>query len=306
MHALRTNLGAAACLLVCGLMPAEASASPPPGGGTTIVCTPSGCKTVVSGGGQSGGPGHSGGGSGTSGGCSWRGKRVPCTDPQMGMFEASDGCYIKEANPYPTSGPVYVSWKTGGGAIYWETCPFTGGSGGYIWLPTPPPGLPPSPGELAKRAAATFKFPKPSGHRSPSENKRYEGYSFSYVNLWLYDWTDRDTWKTLTASASAGGNWARVTATPTTLTYAPGDGAAAVSCAGPGRAWTADDGNSPPTAGACGYMYTLATSSPITATQSITWKITWVGSGGTSGTLPDRSTSTSGQLQVFQVQVVNR
>lgn len=222
----------------------------------------------------------------------------------MGVFEASDGCYIKEANPYPTSGPVYVSWKTGGGAIYWETCPFTGASGGYIWLPKAPAGLPPSPGELAKRAAATFKFPKPSGHRSPSENRRYQGYSFSYVNLWLYDWTDQDTWKTLTATASAGGNWARVTATPIALTYDPGDGSSAVSCTGPGRPWTTSDGNSPPSNGACGYKYTRVTNSPITATQSIIWQITWVGSGGTSGSLPDQSTSTSGQLQVLQVQVV--
>ena len=283
-----------------------ASASPPPGGETVIVCTPSGCKTVVTGGGHSGGGGgHSGGGAGGPG-CTWEGQQVPCSDPQMGVFEASDGCYIKEANPYPTSGPVYVSWKTGGGAIYWETCPFTGGSGGYIWLPTPPAGLPPSPGELAKRAAATFKFPKPSGHRSPSENKRYDGYPFSYVNLWLFDWTDPGTWKTLTASASAGGNWARVTATPVALTFDPGDGSPAVSCDGPGRPWTASDGYGAPSDGACGYMYKRTTMSPITATQSITWKISWVGSGGTSGTLPDRSTSTSGQLQIFQVQVVNR
>jgi hypothetical protein len=48
------------------------------------------------------------------------------------------------------------------------------------------------------------------------------------------------------------------------------------------------------------------TPSPITSTQTIVWKITWIGTGGTGGEIPSLSTSTSGRLQVLQIQVVNR
>lgn len=295
-------------LSVVGLIStaAPAAADPSGGGGSTITCTNGVCQVTVTGGG-SGGSGGAGGSHGAgSGDCSWKGKSAPCSDPRLGNFNASDGCYYKEASPYPTSGPVAVEYQRAGGGIYWASCPFSGGqqSGAYVWLPQPPAGLPPSPAQLAKQAAASFKFPKPSGHRSPSETLKYRGYPFSYVNLWLYTWTDPGTWKTMTATASAGGNSATVTATPTSLTYDPGDGSAGVSCGGPGRPWVESDGNNAPSGGACGDRYQQVTSAPITSTQTITWKITWTGSGGTSGTLPDQSTSTSGQLQVMQIQTV--
>jgi len=46
------------------------------------------------------------------------------------------------------------------------------------------------------------------------------------------------------------------------------------------------------------------TSSPITATETIVWKITWTGTGNTGGDIPGLSTSTSGQLNVMQIQTV--
>lgn len=285
--------------LITGVVPAGAD---PPGGGSTIICVNGVCQVDVTGGGHPGGPGGPSGGPGS--GCAWQGKPVPCSDPRMGSFNSADGCYYKAADPLPTDGPVLVEYQRYGGGIYWSACPFGPGSGGYVWLAQPPPGLPPSPAQLAQRAAASFKFPKPSGHRSPSETLLFQGYPFSYVQLWLFYWTDPGTWKTLTATARAGGVFATVTAKPMSLTYAPGDGSATVSCGGPGRRWTDADGNSAPRGGACGFQYKQVTSSPITSTQTITWKITWVGSGGTSGTLPDQSTSTSGQLNVMQIQTV--
>ncbi len=229
---------------------------------------------------------------------------MSCSDPAAGTFNRADGCYYKPANPLPTSGPALDEYERYGGGIYMATCPFGSGSGGYVWLPQPPAGMPPSPAQLAQRAAASFTFAKPSGHRSPPEDLRYQGYPFSYVNLWLFYWTNPGTWKTLTATARAGGVWATATATPSSLTFDPGDGSAGVSCPGPGRRWMDVDGNNPPSGGGCGYQYKRVTSSPITSTQTIKWRITWRGSGGTSGTLPDRSTSTSGQLQVMQIQTV--
>lgn len=164
--------------------------------------------------------------------------------------------------------------------------------------------VPPSPAELAQRALAGFVLPSPSGHRSPSESLTYDGYPFTYVNLWLYFWTGSGTWEALSATARAGGNWATVTAKPVSLEFDPGDGSPPVACSGPGRAWTDADGNSAPRDGACGYQYGKVTSQPVTSTQTITWRLSWIGSGGTGGRFPDRSTSTSGQLQVLQIQTV--
>ena len=169
---------------------------------------------------------------------------------------------------------------------------------------------PPTPAELAVQAAATFRLPDPSGHRSPSESKSINGYSFTYINLWTYFWTDAATWNSLTATASAGGNYATVTAAPVSLTFAPGDGSAAGSCAGPGRPWTESDANEAPSGAACGFQYSHVTGPgydhPVTSTQTITWQLTWTGSNNTTGTLTQRTTSTNGSLNVLQIQTVNR
>lgn len=169
---------------------------------------------------------------------------------------------------------------------------------------------PPSPAELAQRAAASFLLPHPTGSRSPGDAQSYAGYPFTYVGLSTFFWTDQATWAPLTARADAGDNWAEVTATPVLLTYTPGDGSPAVSCSGPGRPWVEADGNGEPTGGACGYRYTKVTGpgydNPLTSTQTITWRLSWVGSGNTSGTLTQRATSTDGVLNVLQIQTVNR
>lgn len=169
---------------------------------------------------------------------------------------------------------------------------------------------PPTPAELAVQAAATFRLPDPSGHRSPSEDKNIGGYPFTYINLWTYYWTDPGTWKSLTATASAGGNYATVTATPVSLTFDPGDGSDSGSCAGPGRAWQESDGNNAPSDGACGFQYSHITGPgydhPVTSTQTIVWRLTWTGSNNTNGTLTQKTTSTNGPLNVLQIQTVNR
>lgn len=168
--------------------------------------------------------------------------------------------------------------------------------------------VPPSPIELAQRALASFKLPLPAGHRSPNETLAYRGSPYTYIHLWTYFWTD--SWKTLSATARAGGNYATVSAEPVSLTFTPGNGSASVACDGPGRAWVGSDGNGAPTGGACGYQYSRPTgpgfTNPVTSTQTVTWRLTWTGSGNTSGTFTSRTTSTSGRLNVLQIQVVVR
>jgi hypothetical protein len=171
-----------------------------------------------------------------------------------------------------------------------------------IWLPTVPAAA--DPRALAAQAVKTVRLPQPSGDRSPSQSQRFDGYPFTYVNLWTWFWTDGAAWRSYTATANAGGVSATVSVRPVALTFAPGDGSPAQSCAGPGRAWTSADGDTAPSAGGCGYRYTAATSAPVSSTQSIRWAVTWRASDGETGTLPDLTTSRTGQLMVLQVESV--
>lgn len=164
-----------------------------------------------------------------------------------------------------------------------------------------------SPASEAQSALKKLVFPLPSGHRSPLETSLLHGTPYTWTSLWTYVWTDRSTWKTLTATAATpdGSVWATVTAKPVSLTFDPGDGSAPVVCNGPGRPWVESDGFNPPSAGACGYMYTKVSRAPQTATETLTWQVTWVGSGGSAGTItPPMSTKTSGQLNVLQIETV--
>jgi hypothetical protein len=127
------------------------------------------------------------------------------------------------------------------------------------------------------------------------------------VNLWTWFWTDPASWSVQTARAAAGPVWAEVTVTPTQLIISPGQtGTADVTCPGPGRPWTEADGNGAPAAGGCGFQYQHVSASPITATVTIEWSVTWQGSGGTGGTLPAMRTQATSRFAVEQIQVVNR
>lgn len=278
-------------ILILALATSLAIAGDPP-----PPCTPGDPNCVIIGTGDQGGPSTPGGGSPGA--------------PSGGGPTSPDPCR-------PDTGYSYIACKAMGAPGLSICVPIFDQNKGALTLadlnallatngcPLAPANLvPPSPAELALRALAGFVLPSPSGHRSPSESLEYDGTPFTYVNLWLYFWTGSGTWETLSATARAGGNWATVTARPVSLSYDPGDGSSPVACSGPGRAWTDADGNSAPGDGACGYQYEAVTSQPVTSTQTITWRLSWVGSGGTGGIFPDRSTSTSGQLRVMQIQTV--
>jgi hypothetical protein len=213
-----------------------------------------------------------------------------------GQGSASGSIGSSNAACVPPPGVPLDAWQqvVGACAAPGQRAPVAGG---------PPP---PSPAVLAQEALASIHFPRPSGHRTPSESLLYQGYAFTYLRLWTFFWTDPGTWRTLSATASAGGVSATVTAAPVSLSYDPGDGGSPVTCNGPGRPWTTADGNDAPSAGACGYQYRRVSDAPITATETLTWRVTWVGTGNSAGELPAMSTSTAGQLRVLQVQVVNR
>jgi hypothetical protein len=270
------------------------------------------CGVGVGGGGSPGGPGNGGGGPGNGGGGP---VTAGChnTDP---TGNGCDPCYS-----YPNGTPLNPGVPSDPAActVYSQNLfcsqqnPAGTGADPATWVAYlkavgcyTNPYRPGSAAVAAEKAYASIHFPSPTGDRSPRQTLSYQGYPFTYVNLWTWYWTDPSTWVKLTATASDGDQSATVTATPVELDFSPGDGGAAVACDGPGRPWVAADGNGAPTDGGCAYQYSKVSSGPITSTQTIVWQITWKGTGGTAGEIPSLSTSTSGQLQVLQVQVVNR
>jgi hypothetical protein len=293
--------GLAAVVLVAVMFAPGRRAGADPGGGCNIYIP--NCTVTVD---PPGDPGGGGGGQGGGGGGSTSGP----TDNVCHNPDPKQGC-----NPCPANGAsapdpgacaafnqnLFCSQLNPQGVspADWQAELQLFGCVGNTYTPV-------SPAVLAQQALATIVFPKPSGERSPSPSLLYQGLPFTYVNLWTFFWTDPATWKPLSATATLRGVSATVSAEPVELDYEPGDGGNPVACDGPGRAWTSADGNAPPSNGACAYQYKAVTAAPITSTQTIVWKITWTGTGNSAGELPSLSTSTSGQMRVLQVQVVNR
>jgi hypothetical protein len=107
------------------------------------------------------------------------------------------------------------------------------------------------------------------------------------VGLPEWFWIPRPAWRPVTVIVSAGPVWAQVTAAPVQLTFDPGGGLPGAACAGPGTRY------SPALAatGAAGCSYTYQQSSALQpggaypASVTVTWRVTWTGSGGVGGTL---------------------
>lgn len=179
--------------------------------------------------------------------------------------------------------------------------------------PTLPPGAvggapPPSPAALARQAAASFELPSPAAGRYPAGTlQNAQPYTLVRADTWI--WADASAWKSFTARASLGLVWAAVTATPTRLSFTPGDGQPAVSCAGPGSVWRSGvDGPWDPSPSGCQYRYQHSTindpNQQLTATYMITWQLTWTGSGNTSGTLTAKTTTATATFAVAEAESV--
>lgn len=252
---------------------------------------------------------RSSGGGGSTTCTDVHGGAVPCNDPTWGQYNQTDHCYWQVLSPQPPPTDPLWEGRYPAGAIYQQTCPWVRGTGtAWTWLATPPPGMPTvTPAQLAQQALASLTLPNPVMRRSPKETNNDHGTPYTWVNLWTWFWTDPASWKVQTARAAAGPVWAEVTVTPTQLIISPGEtGTVDVTCPGPGRPWTQADGNGAPTAGGCGFQYHHVSASPITATVTIEWSVTWQGSGGAGGTLPTMRTRATSTFAVEQIQVVTR
>lgn len=108
------------------------------------------------------------------------------------------------------------------------------------------------------------------------------------VGLPEWFWVPAASWHPVQKTVRAGPVWATVTATPTGLTFDPGGGLSPVSCEGPGAAYDKDE--SPDVQSTdCDYTYLQSSANQpggvYQATLNVTWRVSWIGSGGGAGVL---------------------
>lgn len=184
---------------------------------------------------------------------------------------------------------------------------------------TPPAAAPPDPAVLAQQAYASMKttIPAPKPTTSPDFRMAVDptiGQAVTVVNLWVWFWATPDVWHPITQTLTLRGVRVTVTATPTTLTYTPGNGDDPVVCGNaPGVPWRepADRVSNPdPNSrdiGGCGYRYERVNtvSTPWTATVAITWQVTWTSNIGRNGALDPLTTRVNtAPFVVEQIDVV--
>ena len=239
------------------------------------------------------------------------GDAIPCREGQAWWVQDMQ-CYAEAMAQQPpkdspiwggrTDGAIYSClFYTGGGA-------FPGTNGFTFWSATPPAApAAVDPAVLAQQALSTLTVPSPTTGRYPAGILQ-EGQPFTVVNAYTWFWTDPGSFRALTARADAGGVWAQVTVTPTALSFTPGDGAATVSCPGPGVAWQPGDGVWAASPAGCDYRYPHSSirqpDGQVTATYGIQWSVTWTSSTGATGTLPDLTTTSNATFAVAEVQSV--
>jgi hypothetical protein len=108
------------------------------------------------------------------------------------------------------------------------------------------------------------------------------------VGLPEWFWVPAGEWHLRSVTVTAGPVWATVTATPVSLTVQPGAGLSPVTCTGPGAAYN----RRKPAVQQhtdCSYTYLQPSAglpgNAYQASVTVTWRVTWTGSGGAGGVL---------------------
>ncbi|MFJ3249765.1 hypothetical protein [Streptomyces sp. NPDC086782] len=166
----------------------------------------------------------------------------------------------------------------------------------------------PTPKTLAEYAYNKVKVPETEIELKPQAK--------STVNLPTWAWLDKGTFKEVKVRAELPNTvlWAETTAKPVALHLTPGT-EDAETYPPSGDCTINEDGSigtpyakgnadkTPP----CGIRYLRATNGrPYRLKASITWQITWRGSDGSGGELPDGTFETTQDMNVQEIQSVNR
>ncbi|MET9758668.1 hypothetical protein ABZ016_06375 [Streptomyces sp. NPDC006372] len=166
----------------------------------------------------------------------------------------------------------------------------------------------PTPKTLAEYAYDKVKVPDTKVELKPEAK--------STVNLPTWVWLDKGTFKDVKVRAELPntGLWAETTAKPVALHLEPGTEDAEVFPAS-GDCEINDDGSigTPYTKGSadktppCGIRYLRATDgTPYQLSASVTWQVSWEGSDGSGGDLPDGTFETTQDMNVQEIQSINR
>jgi hypothetical protein len=187
---------------------------------------------------------------------------------------------------------------SGPGAWYRKMC--TDGTGNVVWGgAAAAPVI--DPAALARQAFDQTKVPLPAARFNPSPPQDL------IVNLATWLWVDN--YAPVRASASAGPVTVTVTAAPSGVRWAMGNGDAITR----GNRGTAYDKNRPPESQRtdCSYTYrrssAAAPNERFTVSTTVTWHVTWTASGvAASGDLGNLSRTTSTQVRVAEIQAVHQ
>ncbi|WP_328708877.1 hypothetical protein [Microbispora hainanensis] len=199
----------------------------------------------------------------------------------------------------PASSPGGV--PKGKGAYYLVEC--SDGFRDVRWIPDHAPGAPRvTPAQLARKAWAMIPVREPKVLTAPPRG------STGLVGLdeWVY--LAKGEWSPKRKRVETAGVWAQATARPQKMTVDPGDGGKPVTCQGPGTSYNPElpASRQKPT---CAVRYLQPSlrqgqGNAYRVTVTVTWSGTWTGSGGTGGTLPPITRSTSFPLRVAEAQAL--
>ncbi|CAM5317531.1 MULTISPECIES: hypothetical protein [Streptomyces] len=216
-----------------------------------------------------------------------------------------------------TEAEGYENYNIGKGGNFWRSVapddshPDSWDCGRIMfWMPdNQVPRIPnaPTPRMLAEYAYEHVKVPDTEVEVRPQAK--------STVNLPTWVWLDEGKFEDVVVRAELPRTnlYAETTAHPVSLTLEPGTEDAETFPAGgtcrinkdgsigsPYRKGSADQ--DPP----CGITYLRASDKPYELSASITWEISWEGTGGAGGDLPDGTFETTQDMTVQEIQSINR
>ena len=158
----------------------------------------------------------------------------------------------------------------------------------------------PAPGVLAQLAVKYLRLPDPVIRSSPAPG----ALQLTRLPVWL--WVAVNAWQPQSKTAEVPGESVTATATPVSAAWSMGDGTT-VTCKGPGTPY--GGGNPAAASPTCGYTYDQSSAGQpggaYRVTVTITWDITWQGTGGAGGALAPLETVAAAEFRVAESQALN-
>jgi hypothetical protein len=238
-----------------------------------------------------------GGGGGPGSGGSFGGVQCGQSDAPGCVITAGSPSKPNQSQPGGVTPPGSGTAGTGGASLrcYRTLCAAILGTGGGAALAPLPPGT------LAVLVREYLILPSPAIESSPAPGSL----QLTQLPTWL--WISHAAWVPRSKTAAAPGETVTATATPVLVSWHPGDGST-VTCDGPGIPYTSAYSPSSPSPD-CGYTYTQSSASQpggaYHVTATITWDITWTGTGGAGGALPPLFTTAVMAFRVAESQALN-